>query len=309
MQMDKSYILETDVRQLLSGCIFKYGKAKYVRTTLDNETLGFSSLSSFNDIYESDYRITHYFHSIEDQKKLLDGPATPFGSINDKVSAFLSSIRVSCFSYSAYNHLMWSHYADDQKGVCYCIDFSNQKYLPFEDEFISWGNVQYSTHVPELSIFQDKTTEGILRALLHNVVLSKSIDWSYEQELRFYNTQNVGFHKFKPAALRAIILGRRVKDSKIAAITRWVEDFNNRNETEVRVLFAHRVPSTYIVGVHSNKGMREGGFSARIPVCPDIDSRALTSIRSDIDESYIRDKLRKIRHKTWGPPPRIIEKE
>ena len=68
--MDRSVILESDVRELLADCIFTYGKSKFTKNTIDDETLPFSPLKSFNDIYECDYRITHYFHSIDDERKL-----------------------------------------------------------------------------------------------------------------------------------------------------------------------------------------------------------------------------------------------
>jgi hypothetical protein len=274
--METGIIYEQEIRELLLGCIFKYASSSHIEESLRTTSLHFETLDNYNDIYESDYRITHYFHSIEDQKALLDGPVTPFGNIKSKIDTYLSSLLVTCFSRSAFNSLMWSHYTNNHHGICYAIDFTANE-IPFTAPEMSWGNVQYSTHIPEIAIFQDNTTEGTLRASLADIVLTKSSDWSYEQEVRFFLRDNTNMQPFKPDTLKAVIIGRRTSDDEIAQISAIVDDFNNRNKTSVRVLFSMRVASTYKVGVCSNQGSREGGFNARIPVLSDILSPVITT--------------------------------
>tara|TARA_R110002049_G_scaffold20717_3_gene75885 strand:+ start:15827 stop:16147 length:321 start_codon:yes stop_codon:yes gene_type:complete len=70
----------------------------------------------------------------------------------------------------------------------------------------------------------------------------------HKQEFRMYDREAGATRKFQPRKLLAIIVGRRVGDKKIEVVEKRVPDFNARNETNVRVLYAHCVASTYIVG-------------------------------------------------------------
>lgn len=282
--MDAGIIYEQDIQELLTGCIFKYASSTYIEESLSTNSLHYGKLDNYNDLYESDYRVTHYFHSIDDQKALLNGPVTPFANINSKIKAYLSSLLVTCFSRSAFNSLMWSHYTDNHYGICYAFDFSNNK-PPFLAPEMSWGNVGYSTLLPEITVFQDNTTEGTLRASLADIILTKSSDWSYEQEVRFFLPDTNQMQAFNPEKLKAIIIGRRMDDDEIDKIASIVEEFNKRNNTNVRVLYSMRVASSYKLGVCSNKGSREGGFNARIPVLPDILSPVITTNPNGTNES------------------------
>lgn len=123
--------IELETRETLSSSIFKYGPFENVERTLSKLTLGFSPLSSFNDVYESEYRLVHFFHSVEDEKILFEGKKSPFTKINKLASDYLDAVRVTCFSYSSTNNLMWAHYANNHKGVCYCFNFEKQK-SPFD---------------------------------------------------------------------------------------------------------------------------------------------------------------------------------
>ena len=272
--------IDSEVLQLLSGCIYKYGPLENVKRTLENFTLGFSPLKYFNDIYESEYRTTHFFHSIEDEKKLLEPIDNSLIKINRLASEYLESVRVTCFSYLANNNLMWAHYANNHSGVCYCFDFTNQK-SPFDSTPITWGRVIYSSLVPDIKIFQDQTTEGMLPTLLSDVILTKSQEWFYEQELRFFISQENNFLKFNPKFLKAIIIGRRVTDKEITELNSLIKKINKGNKLKIKVLYAHRFTNSYDLGIHSNKSFRdssESNSSIRIPVLEGIKSKPLTSI-------------------------------
>jgi hypothetical protein len=274
-----SYILEKEVRDMLAGSIYKYGPVSYVDRTLVDSTLGFSALSDFNDIYESEYRLTHFFESNDEMDKWTKGPVTPFERIKDLARNYLESVRVTCFSYSATNNLMWSHYSDHHKGVCYCFDFSNTTKTPFSPKNVGWGNVIYSSLIPEIQVFQNSTTEGILEMLLSNVALTKASEWAYEQEVRFFLRQDEKKLNYRPESLKAIIIGRRMSEKDIQDLSKHVANFNNANNTSVKVLYAHRVASKYDLGIHTNKNFRdnsEDSFNCRIPVLTGINSPVVT---------------------------------
>ncbi len=274
-----SCILEKEVRDILVGTIFKYGPASCVERTLKDKTLRFSSLSDFNDIYESEYRLAHFFESDDESEKWTRGPVLPFERIKDLARKYLEAVRVTCFSYSTTNNLMWSHYSEHHKGICYCFDFSNTTKNPFSSNNVGWGNVIYSSLIPEIQVFQNSTTEGILEMLLTNVVLTKSSEWAYEQEIRFFLRQKEKLLNYRADSLKAIIIGRRTPDTDIQNISTYVSNFNSANSTNVKVLYAHRVASKYDLGIHSDKNFRdnsEKSFNCSVPILTSIDSAIVT---------------------------------
>jgi len=276
-------IWEKETRELLSNSIFKYSPFKNVERTLKNLTLGFSQLSNFNDVNESEYRLVHFFHSVEDEKELFEGKKSPFDKIQRLSSEYLNSVRITCFSHSATNSLMWAHYADNHQGVSFCFGFDG-KNNPFDPIPTSWGNVIYSSLVPEIKIFQDKTTEGMLPMLLTDVILTKSQDWEYEKEIRFFRKQDENFMNYNPNALRGIIVGRRTPNKQIQLLENLIDEYNKKHSMDARVLYAHRIATKFNLGIHSNKSFRdssERSFNAKIPVLKEINSPPLTSISSD----------------------------
>ncbi|MCG8056376.1 MAG: DUF2971 domain-containing protein [Candidatus Thiodiazotropha endolucinida] len=275
-------MIDPESNTILTNCVYKYGPAKYALITLENLTIGFSKLSEFNDPYESDYRIAHYFHSIEDEKKLLDGTKGTFGKIRKLAKDYLDAVRVSCFSRIPNNNLMWAHYSRHHTGVCYAFEFIGGQQHPFQTDNLGWGNIIYSSLLPELKIYQDQTTEGMFQTQLSDVILTKSQDWSYEHEVRFFKRQDENFLYYKPEKLKAIIIGRRISDGEEALVTEAVTKFNNKHRTGLRVLYAHRVASSFALGISTHANFRkdsEGAFSASIPVCDNILSQPLTTNR------------------------------
>ena len=269
----------------LTGCIYKYGPVKYVKRTTEDGTLGFSQLKDFNDAYETEFGVAHFFHSIEDEKKFLEPVKNPFHKIQKLATEYLDSFRVTCFSRTPTNNLMWAHYANNHRGVCYAFDFTNQK-PPFISSEINWGGVNYSSYIPEVKIYQDQTTEGMLPSLLSDVILTKSQDWSYEEEIRFFHTDENNSIEYRPESLKAIILGRRVLDADRKDISNWVEALNEKYQLKIQILYAHRIARSYSLGINSNEGFQkssETSFSAKIPVLETIRTKSLTTL--DMDDS------------------------
>lgn len=127
----------------------------------------------------------------------------------------------------------------------------------------------------------------MLPMLLTDVVLTKSQDWDYEKEIRFFRRQEENFVHYNPKSLKGIIVGRRTTNEEIEQLSNWINEFNEKNETSVKILFAHRVATKFNLGIHSNKGFRdssESSFNARIPVLEGIDSEPLTTIKNENEE-------------------------
>lgn len=264
----------------MSFSLFKYGPASNVQRTLDDCTIGFSHLKDFNDINESDYRFVHYFRNLEDEKRLLDPTSgNAIHNARQLIDKQISKYRVSCFSRRANISLMWSHYADHHKGVCYCFN-ANKPGSVFTNHTISWGSVVYSSQLPTLTVYQDHTRKNMLGAIASDVVLTKPMEWAYEEEVRYWTTASSPAVSFDPTSLRAIIVGRRTSDSEIDKIKLSIDKFNQTNKRSVELWFAHRQVSSFTLGVCNDKGFRtssETNISDRIPILPSDDDSALTS--------------------------------
>lgn len=113
------------------------------------------------------------------------------------------------------NLLMWAHYAGSAKGLCLGFNssarvFSESSYEPTGLRGIQ--QVRYSTVRP--------TLEGItLEERLAETLLTKSIDWAYEKELRCFrelsDSETYSLQQFEPADLTEIIIGPNVSRAEI----------------------------------------------------------------------------------------------
>ncbi len=71
--------------------IFQYGSPKFLNHVLIDNTLGFSSLTDFNDPFESNYSYNHYVKSIESAFQYVKEMKT--GPMSDKVSRIRNLIE------------------------------------------------------------------------------------------------------------------------------------------------------------------------------------------------------------------------
>ena len=233
--------------------IFKYGSLSDLARTLDNETLGFSELSKYNDPFESEF--STYLH-ISDSKKRANFMASNVSKKNendiwesyeqtiDWIKNYLSSQRVTCFSQSPVEPLMWAHYAEKHNGVCYWFDKS-----VFNECFTS-GEVTYSSSLPKLHLDFGVTKTNEVKRHFADIILTKSQSWAYEKEFRFYISSSESVHNFNTAALKFVILGMR-SASEVRKAHEIVHRYNQRNGTEVRVLYANMSSDRYEMEINS----------------------------------------------------------
>jgi len=127
-------------------------------------------------------------------------------------NSILSKIGILSFSESNSNILLWSHYADKHRGLCF--EFKSSNNSPFFG--VSWP-VQYKENYP-LYKFVEIDREQIIPELL----LIKSIDWKYEKEWRIIKHPSTnalgeipgnGYHYFHHSELNGIIFGCRIDEA------------------------------------------------------------------------------------------------
>jgi hypothetical protein len=154
--------------------LYKYVGLDTAIKILQSGTLGFSKFSSFNDPFE-----TLTLRNSENLDLFKNNP--------DRVS---QRYVAACLTRSNDNSLMWSHYAEQHKGVVIGYDVDCEELRSKEENLIPihLGSVIYSRTMPsgviDLPIsFGDRFSQENYDALQH-VFLMKANDWFYEEEVR-----------------------------------------------------------------------------------------------------------------------------
>jgi len=161
------------------------------------------------------------------------------------VPAILAQYRVYCVSARPDIPLMWSHYARSHKG--YCLEFAVKNEL-----FCGALPVEYLDHYPELNV-SDSTEDDALR-----VLLTKSKDWSYENEFRLiaaapgYSYAHVpatkdNFAALPTGALKSIIFGCLMSEPDRNRIRTLVKSPGS----SATLKMAHRIPDRYALEIRA----------------------------------------------------------
>lgn len=119
------------------------------------------------------------------------------------------SVYATCFSESPISMLMWSHYADNHKGMVIEYDFLNCDTEIREDALWALHPVFYTNDLVNLNDYLNVQEEIYFPIL---AALNKSNEWSYEKEWRMIFLKNpsepgINVSLIKP---KSIILGSRV---------------------------------------------------------------------------------------------------
>lgn len=145
-------------------------------------------------------------------------------SISKAVQEASATLSISCFSKIEDSVLMWSHYADNNKGIC--LEFENEGFLDVsyseERTAIRIRKIMYKIlwnfHTKEKIEISKKELPIFLIAIAP--LLTKSKDWAYEKEVRcIFNSSNKQlisrndqfFYRLK--TLKSIILGCRTSEN------------------------------------------------------------------------------------------------
>lgn len=175
---------------------------------LENE-IYFSSFDQFNDPFEGEYpyrfreedltneNIIEYFYQYfvrsgkldtgeqytrQYLEKTIDKNPLKQDKYWKKINAlkgFNEKVGIFCLSKLNDNHLMWSHYANSHSGLCIGLELN----CLARDLRINFRKVVYSENFPRMPLLPKTETEYL------PFLYTKSNDWSYEQEYRFFETR------------------------------------------------------------------------------------------------------------------------
>lgn len=137
-----------------------------------------------------------------------------YGIIKDAIER----IGIFCLTPKPDNLLMWSHYASNHSGLCIEFDFSEGSILRSKCE-----KVIYSANFPIVNLSIEPEDYWAKK-----ILLTKSIEWLYEDEWRAIDLRGSGEEKIPDDMIKGIIFGFRMSDDNIKEIISW---FSNRRQS------------------------------------------------------------------------------
>jgi len=155
----------------------------------------------------------------------------------------INSIAVLSLSKTWEDIVMWSHYANEHKGICLGFNFeisSNPIFKTLED-------VQYPENkelpIFNLDEFYDDSNDDY-EEFAKDVLLTKYVDWQYEKEVRAV-AQKEDTYNFEKECLTRIYLGANISEENELLVNHWRE----RYMTHVDLIKLKYSPTKYAVVV------------------------------------------------------------
>lgn len=144
-----------------------------------------------------------------------------------------NNLTVTCFSTNHLSAPMWAHYADEHQGCVVEFQLTNEiinkisQTTPSEPIIVPF-HVNYSGKRPPL---YDKN--GDMYGL--DIALSKSTQWSYEQEVRALSNRE-GIHHFSRYQITKVFTGVRITDINKAKVKNTVLQMNKDLNTRCKLV-------------------------------------------------------------------------
>lgn len=139
----------------------------------------------------------------------------------DKIKIALQNSGVCSFSLELENTLMWSHYADDHRGVCLTYALPISFFDETAKEIIGIVNVDYGLNPLSDWFLQEApkltSLEEVVRFLIKKVLTVKAKLWEYEKEVRILRWKE-GVQVIDKQYLKQICFGLSTPDSDITLL-------------------------------------------------------------------------------------------
>lgn len=141
------------------------------------------------------------------RKRARDIAAIPIAEHEERMRSnfleWMAETAVTCFSEVNCSVLMWAHYADSHRGVCFIFK------QDVERHFVAFPVTYSADRLPVNTAAMDRDDDNFERAVLH-----KAIEWKYERELRLVHYRGGrGYRPFPATALVGVIYGCRISDA------------------------------------------------------------------------------------------------
>ena len=245
MQHSESYkaqkVIEMVKQGSLPATLYCYKPVnEYTLDIFNSGTFWFSSPMNFNDSFDC-----KVYPSKESARKRIKDQLEKKGilltdeAIEEKVTdeevkkavdKVMNGKGILCLTPHPDNILMWSHYADNHKGICLELDV---RACP--EFFVYPVKVAYETEYPTFNLGEETD----------KIYATKYKKWEYEDEIRILK-DNVGKHKFAPKCLKSVIFGCRANEETKREVKTAIE----RNPYLMHVTYKNAVQDERCFKLH-----------------------------------------------------------
>nr|WP_315482183.1 DUF2971 domain-containing protein [uncultured Undibacterium sp.] len=244
-----------------NDCVaFKYRSInKYLIESLVHSHIYFAEPSKLNDPFDCQINLRDVFcralKLANGNKKNIFIEALKNKALFSQWTQKYRDVGVFSFSLNGDNALMWSHYADEHRGVRLRYRFSDDFLKKDEHKIqgkcpVSYDDnalVQWLINIPNEP--PDELINNFPEEVAKIVLTSKSLAWKHEEELRLVR-QSSGTLKISTDCLEEICFGLRTPPADIDMITKLAKQYTrcikfslaNRNETDFGVTYNNFSP-------------------------------------------------------------------
>jgi hypothetical protein len=212
--------------------LYKYTNIEVGCKILVNKSVRFTQPQYLNDPFDMrpDFSET-YFDDDNDETQLSDFGDKQNEIKKEEIDGYYQIINrdvgIFCLTEKPNNSLMWSHYADNHKGILIGFDTDND-FLNDNNENITVKKIIYNNS--KLKI-KDIYTENEF----NNSLLEKSKDWEYENEWRSIRLLNeadsncgeIHLFNFDPIIIKEIYFGANIAQCDKEIILHILKYTNN----------------------------------------------------------------------------------
>lgn len=178
--------------------VYKYCTFESAANILLNGSILASHLDEYNDPFEACISWAKPQRSMSDKSDDVDGDDISFNELTSArkqlYKADRDKIRSTCFSRTNKDILLWSHYADNHRGVAICF-WTSQMFSKADQKSAIFANIEYCGE--KVRIFKD-TKESTFLTKVNNSYFTKAKMWSYEEEVRLLVQYDEIIHAVAP---------------------------------------------------------------------------------------------------------------
>ena len=212
--------------------LFKYRSVnKNLVKSLIHSQIYFSNPDKLNDPYDCQVEL---FDALDRAILQSDGvqknalKQTRKGKrIFEQINSDIREFGVCSFSLTAKNHVLWTHYADEHKGICLMYKIPNDFIIDPANEIIGFSAVVYSNNAiteffKNFAFPKEIKVTDIGVEALKKLLTSKDKDWKYEREARLIRKKS-GSLNIPNQFLTQIIFGLRTSESDKSLVREIIE--------------------------------------------------------------------------------------
>lgn len=228
----------------------------------EQATIKLSSAFNLNDPYELKFNLDldplaegheeQYYKnnpgsSAEDfkswQKHALEHDGYTWYAEQQQRNAVAQTIALCSFTENNKNNLMWSHYTNNNKGIC--VEYKPElfEYLKTLKGYVVFWKVNYSDEPPTIKGLEDVNSK------VEKIMFNKQSEWKYEREHRivFLSDKDTEFIPIDRKYIKSVYIGSRIDreiENKILSVC---------NNTEIDIFYGITLGKSYEVHFEKHK--------------------------------------------------------